>query len=109
MKIMISQPMSCKTQSQIREEREAVTAVLEEQGHTVLDTVFTNETPCGSDAPIYFLSKAIRAMSEADAVVFLPGWENARGCKIEHTIATQYGKYVKELSKLDLIACLDNF
>ena len=36
-------------------------------------------------------------MSEADAVVFMPGWENARGCRIEHEIALEYGKYIREV------------
>ena len=31
------------------------------------------------------------AINEADIVVFAEGWENARGCRIEHTIAQDYG------------------
>jgi hypothetical protein len=30
-------------------------------------------------------------MSKCDAVYFCNGWENARGCKIEHDIAIAYG------------------
>ena len=28
-------------------------------------------------------------------VFFMKGWEKARGCKIEHQIAVEYGKEVK--------------
>lgn len=48
--IMISQPMSCKTQEQIIEERNAVKSALEEKGNTVLDTIFTDSTPKGAKA-----------------------------------------------------------
>ena len=37
------------------------------------------------------LGKSISLMSEADLVVFAPGWENARGCRIEHEVAKEYG------------------
>ena len=40
---------------------------------------------------VYCLGRAIIKLSEADIVVFAEGWENARGCRIEHTIAQDYG------------------
>ena len=45
----------------------------------------------------YLLAKSIEAMSKADAVVFMKGWQEARGCRIEHQIAIDYGKFVMEL------------
>lgn len=39
---------------------------------------------------VYCLGRAILKLSEADLVVFTPGWEAARGCRIEHTIAQDY-------------------
>lgn len=27
-------------------------------------------------------------------IVFMKGWEKARGCKIEHQVAVEYGKQV---------------
>ncbi len=41
--------------------------------------------------PVYFLAKSLEYMSECSTVYFAKGWENARGCKIEHEIALQYG------------------
>ena len=37
------------------------------------------------------LGKSISLMSDADLVVFAPGWEDARGCRIEHQVARDYG------------------
>lgn len=41
--------------------------------------------------------KAVRAvgylegMSSCNVIYFCPGWENARGCRIEHDAAAEYG------------------
>ena len=53
--------------------------------------------PADEDVAIYMLSQSIRYIGKVDAVVFMQGWENARGCKIEHEVALKYGKYIKEL------------
>ena len=96
LKIMISQPMKGKTEEQIRSERAELVKKLEEKGHEVVDTIFAEETPEG-DAILYYLAKSIEAMSKVDAVVFMPGWEKARGCQIEHEIAVKYNKFIKEV------------
>ena len=93
LKIMISQPMKGKTNEQIREERAELVKRLEEEGHEVVDTVF-EEAPNNEDVAIYMLSQSIRYIGKVDAVVFMPGWEKARGCKIEHQVAVEYGKKV---------------
>lgn len=97
LKIMISQPMKGKSEEQIRNEREELVKELESKGHKVIDTIFAEETPKDCDTAIYYLSKSIEAMSKVDAIIFMPGWENARGCKIEHEIAVKYNKFIKEL------------
>ena len=94
MKLMISQPMRGKTNEQIREERAELIKQLESEGHEVVDTVFEN-APANEDIAIYMLSQSIRYIGKVDGVVFMPGWENARGCRIEHEVATAYGKFVK--------------
>ena len=93
MKIMISQPMKGKTNEQIREERAELVKRLEEEGHEVVDTVFEN-APADEDVAIYMLSQSIRYIGKVDAVIFMPGWEKARGCKIEHNVAVEYRKQV---------------
>ena len=92
MKIMISQPMNGKSEEQIREERETIVKGMKEEGLEIIDTIFTEEAPKDCDTAIYFLAKSIEAIGKVDAVYFMRGWEKARGCKIEHQVATEYGK-----------------
>lgn len=94
MKLMISQPMRGKTNEQIREERAELVKQLEEQGHEVVDTVFEN-APADEDVAIYCLSQSIRYIGKVDGVVFMPGWQQARGCRIEYDVAISYGKFIK--------------
>ena len=93
MKVMISQPMKGRKTEEIKAERETLVKELEEKGFEVVDTVFEK----GPDSPLYFLSKSIESMSNVDAVVFMPGWQGARGCRIEHQVAAEYGRFIKYL------------
>ncbi len=96
MKIMISQPMRGKTEEEIKAEREEVVKQLESEGHEVLQTVFEDFSE--DKSPIYYLAKSIEYLDKADAVIFMQGWENARGCKIEYNVAMAYGKFIKILN-----------
>lgn len=93
---MISQPMANKTNEEIEAERTDLINTLEEQGYDVLDTVFTAED-VEKDDPIYYLAKSLEALAEADILVCMKGWETARGCRIEHMVAEEYGKEIMEL------------
>lgn len=89
MKVMISQPMNGLTDEEIKAVREEVIKVINPEWK-VLNTLFDVEF----DNPIYYLAKSIEKLAEADVVVFVPGWEKARGCKIEYEIAKAYGKFI---------------
>ena len=41
------------------------------------------------------LAKSIEMIGKVDGLVFMKGWENARGCQIEHHVAQSYGKFIK--------------
>lgn len=90
MKIMISQPMKGKTDNEIKKERNKIIDLLNLDKEDVIDTLFD----FGDKTPLYYLSKSIEAMDKADCVIFAPGWELARGCKIEFEIATRYNKKI---------------
>ncbi len=98
-KAMLSQPMGGKTQEEIVATREAAIEKLTSLGYEVVNTFFTDEwyskesmTERGIvHIPICFMAKSLEAMSLCHAVYFCEGWENARGCRIEHEVATVYG------------------
>ena len=89
MKVMISQPMNGLTDEEIKAVREEVIKVINPEWK-VLNTLFDVEF----DNPIYYLAKSIEKLAEADVVIFVPGWDYARGCKIEYEIAKAYGKFI---------------
>ena len=98
-KAMISQPMAGKTDKEIVEAREHAIASLREKGYEVVNTLFTDEwysnekmTERGVvQIPLCFLAKSLESMSLCHAAYFCKGWENARGCRIEHEAAKAYG------------------
>lgn len=106
MKVMISQPMQGKTAQEILEKRDAA-AAFELMGYEVVNTLFTNtqidvdvvNTKDDNDAkslPLAHLARSLWFMSRCDAVYFCKGWQDARGCRIEHDAAVAYGLQVIE-------------
>lgn len=41
--------------------------------------------------PISYLAMSLAIMATCDAAFFAKGWEDARGCRIEHAVAEAYG------------------
>lgn len=86
--------MRGKNPERIRWERETLVKELQEAGHYVIDTVLDLSE---DRSPIYYLAKSIELLDQADAVVFMRGWQDARGCRIEYQIAKDYGKFIMEV------------
>lgn len=98
MKVFISQPMRGKSNEEILLERkqmiERVNEVATEKPE-VIDSFFEN-APAEAN-PLWFLGKSIELLSAADVAVFAKGWEDARGCRIEHECCVQYGVKIIEM------------
>lgn len=98
-KAMLSQPMAGKTNEEIVATREKAISALKEKGYEIVNTLFTDEwyskeamTERGVvQIPLCFLAKSLESMSLCHAAYFCKGWENARGCLIEHEAAVAYG------------------
>lgn len=96
---MLSQPMAGKTEAEIIATRERAISALEERGYDVVNTLFTDEWYSKEkmeergvvQIPLCFLAKSLENMSLCHAVYFCRGWENARGCRVEHDAAVAYG------------------
>lgn len=91
---MVSQPMRGLSEEEIEKTRDAAIKDLQSRGYDVLNTYFDADElpgPLGGQIPMRFLSKSIATMSRCTAVYFCKGWDNARGCKVEHAVAEAYG------------------
>lgn len=99
MKAMLSQPMAGKTDKEIKETRDKAIKVLKEKGYEIVNTLFTDEWYSKESMkergvvqiPLCFLAKSLENMSLCHAAYFCKGWENARGCRLEHEAAAAYG------------------
>lgn len=99
MKAMISQPLGGKTDEEITRTRENAIQTLQAMGYEVINTLYTSEWYSPEKlvergvkhVPLCFLAKGLEQMCTVDAVYFCEGWENARGCRIEHEAAKAYG------------------
>lgn len=98
-KAMISQPMAGKTDAEIKATREKAISVLTAKGFEVVNTHFTDEWYSKEkmeergvvQIPLCFLAKSLTNMSLCHAAYFCEGWGSARGCRIEHAVAQEYG------------------
>ena len=96
---MLSQPMAGKSDEEIAETREKAMKYLTSHGYERINTLFTDEWYSKEamlergvvNIPLCFLAKSLESMSKCDIAYFCKGWENARGCKIEHDVACAYG------------------
>lgn len=96
---MISQPMAGKTDEEIKATREKAIAALKEKGYEIINTLFTDEWYNSEkmrergvvQIPLCSLATSLTNMSLCHAAYFCKGWENARGCHIEHDAAVAHG------------------
>lgn len=98
MNVFISQPMNGKKTEEIEYEREQFVKDLKKylgEDINILDTIFH----FAEDIPsLVYLGHSLEVLAKADLAVFMDGWENARGCKIEHQAAKDYDIPTLELN-----------
>ena len=76
---------------QIREEKRIVKKSLHRklnEKFEIIDSVFNLDE---GTHPLVYLGKCIELMADADIVCFMKGWDESRGCIIEHDAAVRYG------------------
>lgn len=91
-KLFISQPMVGKADEEILKEREFAIAKAKDILHEeveVIDTFYEDMRP--DTKPQEYTGRSICDLAKADVAYFAKGWNEMRGCKIEHEFATQYG------------------
>lgn len=94
---MVSQPMNGKTEEEIAAAWKHASAellvrgfipIVAKSGRFYDDDYPGEEYP---NRPLFFLACSLLDMASCEAVYFCKGWENARGCRIEHEAAKAYG------------------
>ena len=90
-KAFISQPMRGLSDTEIKEERKAIKqAIIKE--HVDVEFIDSYFEGAPADArPLWFLGKSFELLSTADMAFFAYGWEDARGCVMEHEACEKYG------------------
>lgn len=91
-KLFISQPMKDKTDDEILEERSNAIQAAKDSLKDEIEVIdsFFQGAPVGAK-PLWYLGESLKLLATADVAYFAPGWEKARGCKIENTCAKEYG------------------
>lgn len=89
--VFISQPMSDKTNEEIKLERERCIEFVKKEfveDINVIDSFFENSPH--DEKPLWFLAKSLELLSTADLAVFCKGWNKYRGCQIENLCCSKY-------------------
>lgn len=91
-KLFISQPMNGKSDEEILAVRAKAIEEAKEMVQCDVEVIdsFFQDAPVEAK-PLWYLAKSIELLAEADIAYFAEGWDEARGCKIEHECAVQYG------------------
>lgn len=94
-KVFVSQLMRGATRESILVERvtaiDELQAVMPQYELEIIDSILDVPSDKSQNAPMWCLGQAISMMADADMVLFLDGWRNARECMAEYTVASNYG------------------
>ena len=97
-KLFISQPMRGKTDEEILKERKVLIADVYMKTHEEIEVIDSFFERAPADAtPLWYLGESLKLLGTADFVVFAPGWQDYRGCRIEHDAAVAYGIPIVEV------------
>jgi len=98
-KVFISQPMANKTEQEILEERANIFQYAKERfpDAELIDSYFDDYKPSTGSIGLKYLAKSLELLADADVAYFAPGWDDARGCRIENECAIEYGIEVHEI------------
>lgn len=98
--IFISLPIHGKTNEEITKAVNDAEKWWAERNHTCEPATFVDNLyytpsvplePGSKEHRIYCLGVAIQKLGQCDGVIFCPGWRDANGCRVEHSVAFQYG------------------
>lgn len=90
-KVFISVPVYGNTKDEVKIQKEEIMKTLERYNSNL---VLLDSWIYKSDSSLECMGEGLIIMARADIVVFASGWENSRGCQLEHACANAYGKNI---------------
>ena len=98
MKVFISMGMRDKTEDEIRAEMNKVFTQISmkfpDDNVELIDSVLEidKDDLDGDSLGLWYLGESLKIMADAHVVVFVDGYEEFRGCRVERSVAEDYGK-----------------
>jgi hypothetical protein len=87
--------MCGKSDEQILEEREKAVALCKKYLGDEIEVIDSFKQGVSvDDNPLWYLGESIKLLSQADYAFFCEGWDDSRGCIIEHDCAEKYGIHI---------------
>lgn len=90
MKVFISQPMAGLDELEVYAVRNQICNKFDINDEEIIENYKKDVPTKDVNTNVWCLGDSIRSMAFANLVIFAPGWEEARGCVIEHDICTLY-------------------
>ena len=91
--------MKGKTEPEILKERANMFQLAKETfpDAELIDSYLDDYEPSTGNVGLKYLAKSLELLADADVAYFAPGWDKARGCRIENECAIRYGIEVHEI------------
>ena len=90
MKIYISLPITGHDIEDVEADSIFASGVIQSKGHTPVSPLEVSPDPDATYAE--HIGNDIEALLNCDAVLFLPGYQTSKGCRLEYEVAVIYGK-----------------
>lgn len=107
-KVYISLPITGQDFDEVEARCVFASGVLENFGFEPVSPLDVSNNPEASYEE--HIGKDITALLQCDAVLFLKGWTDSKGCNLEHEAARIYGKMIfhsmKEIEKYSVEQCI---
>ena len=92
-KLFVSVPMKGRTQEEIKksiEKMHKIAEIITGEELELIDSVVADRPPVGGKESVWYLSKSIEFLSQADLVIGINYGSEWNGCSIEKEIAERY-------------------
>lgn len=94
-KVFISVGMTGRSNDEVERDLEKAKKEIKEYFTDDVETVDNWSAIAPENAnPRWYLAEAINKLGDCDYVYFMYGWENYKGCKVEHYVAELYGMHI---------------